>query len=120
MHYDLEQALKIKSIISQHLKIKTMKVALMALAIEISLARMFVSSWGSAVAIIMLYCTLALVIVLLYCTLVYVFKIRKVLASKKHSTSNIKTGSTMFPRSIIGQMESREQLCDMYEYEMMQ
>lgn len=60
-----------------------MKLSLMALAIEISLARLFVSSWGSAVATVLLFCTLALAIVLLYCTLVYVFKVRKVLASKK-------------------------------------
>ena len=33
-----------------------MKLALMALAIEISLARMFVGSWGWAVVIVLLYC----------------------------------------------------------------
>lgn len=33
-----------------------MKLALMALAIEISLARMFVDSWGWAVVIVLLYC----------------------------------------------------------------
>ena len=33
-----------------------MKLALMALAIEISLARMFVGSWGWAVVIVFLYC----------------------------------------------------------------
>jgi low affinity Fe/Cu permease len=39
-----------------YLKIKTMKLALMALAIEISLVRMFVGSWGWAVVIVLLYC----------------------------------------------------------------
>ena len=72
-------SIKNKSVISKHLKIKTMKLALMALAIEISLARMFVGSWGWAV-----------VIVVLYCALVYVFMARKVLLSKNQNTSNIK------------------------------
>ena len=103
MHHHLEQALKIKSVIPKHLKIKTMKLALMALAIEISLARMFVDSWGWAV-----------VTVLLYCTLVYVFMARKVLLSKKRNTSKIKSGSTMLQGSINGNTKSKEQLCDMY------
>ena len=110
MHYQLEQALNIKSIISKHFKIKTMKLALIALAIEISLARMFVGSWGWAV-----------VIVVLYCALVYVFMARKVLLSKKPNTSNIKTGSTMLQGSINGNTISKEQFCDICtQYEMMQ
>ena len=80
-----------------------MKLALMALAIETSLARMFVGSWGWAV-----------VIVVLYCTLVYVFKFHKVLLSKKQNTSNRKSGSTMLQGSINGNTKSKEQLCDMY------
>lgn len=110
MHYHFEQALKIKSIISKHFKIKTMKLALMALVIEISLARMFVGSWGWAV-----------VIVVLYCTLVYGFKSRKVLLSKKQNTSNIKPGSTMLQGTINGNTISKEQFCDICtQYEMMQ
>ena len=91
-----------------------MKLALMALAIEISLARLFVSSWGSAVAIVLLFCTLALAIVLLYCTLVYVFKVGKVLVSKKQNISNIKSGSAMLQGSINGNTKSKEQWCDLY------
>ena len=110
MHYHFEQALKIKSIISKHFKIKTMKLALMALAIEISLARMFVGSWGWAV-----------VIVVLYCALVYVFMTREVLLSKKQNTSNIKPGSTMLQGSIKGNTKSKELFCDICtQYEMMQ
>ena len=110
MHYHFEQALKIKSIISKHSKIKTMKLALMALAIEISLARIVVGSWGWAV-----------VTVLLYCTLVYVFMARKVLLSKNPNTSNIKPGSTMLQGSINGNTKRKEQFSDICtQYEMMQ
>lgn len=42
-----------------------MKLALMALAIEISLARMFVDSWGWAVVIVLLYCTSVYAILIL-------------------------------------------------------
>ena len=87
-----------------------MKLALMALAIEISLARMFVGSWGWAV-----------VTVVLYCTLVYVFMARRVLLSKKQNTSNIKPGSTMLQGSINGNTKSKEQFWDICDqYEMMQ
>ena len=87
-----------------------MKLALMALAIEISLARMFVGSWGWAV-----------VTVVLYCTLVYVFMARRVLLSKKQNTNNIKTGSTMLQGSINGNTKSNEQFWDICDqYEMMQ
>jgi hypothetical protein len=110
LHYHLEQALKIKSIISKHFKIETMKLALIALATEISLARMFVGSWGWAV-----------VIVVLYCTLVYVFIACKVLLSKKQNTSNIKPGSTMLQGAINGNTKRKELFCDICtQYEMMQ
>lgn len=80
-----------------------MKLALMALAIEISLVRMFVDSWDWAAAF-----------VVLYCTLVYVFMSRKVLLSRKQNTSNIKFESTRLQDSLNGNTKSKKQLYNRY------
>lgn len=65
-----------------------MKLALMALAIEIGMARFFMSSWGWAV-----------VIVALYCTLVYV---RKTISMKKQSKNKpeLEFGNAMIQANV--------------------
>lgn len=73
-----------------------MKLALMALAIEIGIARFFISSWGWAV-----------VIVALYCTFVYV---RKTIAMKKQSKNNpeLEFGNAMIQGNVSGNSKKQK------------
>jgi TRAP-type C4-dicarboxylate transport system permease large subunit len=56
-----------------------MKLVLMALVIEISLARIFTGSWG-----------LAMLVVFIYCTIVYIVVSRKGLSIKKRIKNKTK------------------------------
>lgn len=68
-----------------------MKLALMALTIEIGLVRLFIHSWGWAAAF-----------VLVYCALVYLVMWRKVFLLKKQNknTSPIDTEYTVIQNSL--------------------
>ena len=77
-----------------------MKLALMALTIEICLARLFVGSWGWAV-----------LIVVLYCTFVY---IRKTISIKKQNKQAIKRENDVKQKSDNGNTKSEKQLYDRY------
>ena len=81
-----------------------MKLALMALAIEISLARVFVSSWGWAAAF-----------VVLYCTLVFVYMSRKVWLSRKQNTQGMKSESSIF-QGYVNSNTKRERHYNMYAH----
>lgn len=59
-----------------------MKLALMALVTEIFLARLFAGSWG-----------LAVMLVAIYCTIVYIIMTRKVWLTKKRNKNKTKTNS---------------------------
>lgn len=73
-----------------------MKLALIALTIEIALTRVFISSWGWAV-----------VIVALYCTFVY---IRKTIAIKKQNENRPETElrNTMIRANIRGNSNNQK------------
>lgn len=81
-----------------------MKLVLIALAIEISLARVFASSllWAAA-------------FVVLYCTLVYVFMSCKVLLSGKQNTFNMRSESTTWEGCVKGNSTSETQLYNLAE-----
>jgi len=83
------------------LKKKKIKLVLMVLALEISLARIFAGSWIWAV-----------LIVLLYCTFVY---IRQTLITKSRNKSGIGNDFTMIEGRINSNSKMRKQLNNIYE-----
>jgi len=76
-----------------------MKLVLMALAVEISVARMFAGSWG-----------LAGLLVLIYCTIVYIVVRGKGLLEKNQDKNKTKIDSHYtIARGINGNKESEDQ-----------
>lgn len=74
-----------------------MKLALMALVIEIFLARIFAGSWG-----------LAVMLVAIYCTIVYAVMSRKVWLTKKREKNKTKTNSEFNFIQVINRNKSSE------------